>query len=242
MNAPLKQWLVYLCNINPTTVGNPVKNFLFCFLSTNRIASSYSNTQTFLHTTLHIESENRVGFFFLLCCWEMERTLWFCCSAALFSSPHLFKAVRQQSGTINLNRSALPAPLWLDVMISGCHSAHWYVSPRDPSASLFCHEQPGVYRGHAGGFLPRSVHSTQPPQSCVIIIPRVCLLCLLVASVTYGYHLHTVYGAIWVYFYEKVCLWKSILWITDESYNLLTFDRKKHPAGSCPPCWEGRVW
>lgn len=156
----------------------------------------------------------------------MERTLWFCCSAALFSSPHLFKAVRQQSGTINLNWSALPAPLWLDVMISGCHSAHWYVSPRDPSASLYCHEQPGVYRGHAGGFLPRSIHSTQPPQSCVIIIPRLCLLCLLVASVTYGYHLHTVYGAMGVYFYEKVCLWKSILWITDESYNLLTFDRK----------------
>lgn len=93
----------------------------------------------------------------------MERTLWFCCSAALFSSPHLFKAVRQQSGAINLNRSALPVLLWLDVMISGCHSAHWYVSLCDPSASLFCHEQAGVYRGHAGGILPRSSHSALPP-------------------------------------------------------------------------------
>lgn len=92
--------------------------------------------------------------------WEMERTLWFCCSVALFSSPHLFKAVRQQSAAINLNRSALPALLWLDVMISGCHSTHWYVSLCDPSASLFCHEQPGVYHGHTGG----STHAPFTPH------------------------------------------------------------------------------
>lgn len=123
-------------------------------------------------------NENREGHFSLHW-WEMERTLWFCCSAALFSSPHLFKAVRQQSGAINLNRSALPALLWLDVMISGCHSTHWYVSPCDPSASLFCHEQPGVYQWtHRRD--PPTLHSLcTTSQFCVIILPPLHLFCPL---------------------------------------------------------------
>lgn len=190
--------MLYICTINSTTLGKQkplVKNTLsFPFPpSAFSLASllTATRTQTVLHedTSLYSNTYARANTHTQCCTlnreqrghfslygWEMERTLWFCCSVALFSSPHLFKAVRQQSGAINLNRSALPALLWLDVMISGCHSTHWYVSLCDPSASLFCHEQSGVYHGHTGGILPRSIHSTLPHNPCYqhVSSPSLC--------------------------------------------------------------------
>lgn len=123
------------------------------FFLTSLLTFTHTQTALYKHTVLYSNTHERARIQcrtlkpkqrgnFSLCGWEMEKTLWFCCSVALFSSPHLFKAVRQQSGAINLNWSVLPAPLWLDIMISGCHSTHWYVSLCDPSASVFCHEQP----------------------------------------------------------------------------------------------------
>lgn len=148
----------------------------------------------------------------------MGRILWFCCSAAVFFSSFI---------------QSCKAAVWYHQSQSLCTSCASLIGCNDLRMSLrtlICFSSwpiclPVLPR--AAGCLPRTCKRVPPTLHSlhIIIIPRLCLLCLLVASVTYGYHLHTVYGAIGVYSYEKLCLWKSILWITDESY-LLTFDRK----------------
>lgn len=130
-----------------------------------------------------------------------------------FSLPHLSKVVKQQhqqSAAINLNRPALPAPLWLDVMISACHFTHWYVSPRDPSASLFCHKPPGCLpRTLTSRVLPRAIHSMLPnnPSLPSCAFPRI--LCLLAPTfVEHHYHLHMQHKRS---VFLQICMWKLFI-------------------------------